>query len=92
LPNLTGASPKIFHDPKFQTLQTILSLPPPKIFSCPKVSNTANYFPSDAGKVTTQLGTPRGRYDEHSSRFYLSKKARFIDPVGKSQTSEGDVG
>ena len=23
------------------------------------------------------LGTPRGRYDEHSSKFYLSKKPRF---------------
>jgi hypothetical protein len=34
---------------------------------------------------TTQLGTPRGRYDEHSSTFSLSKKPRFIKPVGKSQ-------
>jgi hypothetical protein len=33
--------------------------------------------------MTTQLGTPRGRYDEHSSKFSLSKKLRFIDPVGK---------
>jgi hypothetical protein len=40
----------------------------------------------DAGRMTTQLGTPRGRYDEHSSKFSLSKKLRFIDPVGKSQT------
>jgi hypothetical protein len=40
----------------------------------------------DAGRMTTQLGTPRGRYDEHSSKFSLSKKPRFIDPVGKSQT------
>ena len=24
------------------------------------------------------LGTPRGRYDEHSSKFSLSKKPRFI--------------
>jgi hypothetical protein len=23
------------------------------------------------------LGTPRGRYDEHSSKFSLSKKPRF---------------
>jgi hypothetical protein len=37
------------------------------------------------------LGTPRGRYDEHSSKFSLSKKPRFIEPVGKSQMSEGDV-
>jgi hypothetical protein len=31
------------------------------------------------------VGTPRGRYDEHSSKFFLSKKPRFIEPVGKSQ-------
>jgi hypothetical protein len=37
------------------------------------------------------VGNPRGRYDEHSSKFSLSKKPRFIEPVGKSQTSEGDV-
>jgi hypothetical protein len=41
---------------------------------------------SDAARMTTQLGTPRGRYDEHSSKFSLSKKLRFIDPVGKRQT------
>jgi hypothetical protein len=41
---------------------------------------------SDAGRMTTQLGTPRGRYDEYSSKFSLSKKPRFIDPVGKIQT------
>jgi hypothetical protein len=40
----------------------------------------------DAGRMTTQLGTPRERYDEHSSKFSLCKKPRFIDPVGKSQT------
>jgi hypothetical protein len=45
----------------------------------------------DAGRITTQLGTSRGRYDENSSRFSLSKKPRFVDPVGKSQTSEGDA-
>jgi hypothetical protein len=27
----------------------------------------------DAGRITTQLVTPRGRYDEHSSKFSLSK-------------------
>jgi hypothetical protein len=43
------------------------------------------------GQITTQLRTPRGRYDEHSSKFSLSKKPRFIEPVGKSQTSEGDA-
>jgi hypothetical protein len=48
------------------------NIPPPKI--------------TDAGRMTTQLGTPRGRYDEHSSNFSLSKKPRFVDPVGKKQT------
>jgi hypothetical protein len=24
----------------------------------------------DAGRITTQLGTPRGRYDEHSSKSF----------------------
>jgi hypothetical protein len=38
----------------------------------------------DAVRMTTQLGTPRGRYDEYSSKFSLSKKPRFIDLVGKS--------
>jgi hypothetical protein len=27
---------------------------------------------------TVQLGTPRGRYDEHRRKFSLSKKPRFI--------------
>jgi hypothetical protein len=31
----------------------------------------------------TQLGTPRGRYDEHSSKSSLSMKPRFIEPVGE---------
>jgi hypothetical protein len=31
----------------------------------------------------TQLGTPRGRYDEHSSKSFLSMKPRFIKPVGE---------
>jgi hypothetical protein len=33
---------------------------------------------ADAGRITTQLGTPRGRYAEYSSKFSLSKKPRFI--------------
>jgi hypothetical protein len=44
----------------------------------------------DAGRITTQLGTPRGRYDEYSSKFSLSKKLRFVSP-GKNQTPEGDA-
>jgi hypothetical protein len=39
---------------------------------------------SDAGRMTTQLGISKGRYDEHSSKFFLSKKLRFVDLVGKS--------
>jgi hypothetical protein len=33
--------------------------------------------------MTAQLGTPRGRYDEHSSKSSLSMKLRFIEPVGE---------
>jgi hypothetical protein len=33
--------------------------------------------------MTAQLGTPRGRYDEHSSKSSLSMKPRFIKPVGE---------
>jgi hypothetical protein len=36
----------------------------------------------------TQLGTPRGRYEEHSSKFPSVVKPRVIEPVGESQTSE----
>jgi hypothetical protein len=39
---------------------------------------------TDADRMTTQLGTPRERYDENSSKFSLSKKLRIVDPVGKS--------
>jgi hypothetical protein len=44
----------------------------------------------DAGRIATQLGTPRGRYDEYSSKFSLSNKPRFIS-LEKSQTPEGDA-
>jgi hypothetical protein len=33
--------------------------------------------------MTAQLGTPRGRYDEHSSKSSLSMKPSFIEPVGE---------
>jgi hypothetical protein len=33
--------------------------------------------------MTAQLGTPRGRYDEYSSKYSLSMKPRFIEPVGE---------
>jgi hypothetical protein len=42
-------------------------------------------------RCSTQLGTPRGRYDEHISKFPSVVKPRFIEPVGESQTSEGDA-
>jgi hypothetical protein len=33
--------------------------------------------------MTAQLGTPRGRYDEHNNKSFLSMKPRFIEPVGE---------
>jgi hypothetical protein len=46
----------------------------------------------DAGRITTQLGTPRGRYDEYSSKSFPQLRNRGMsNPVGKSQTSEGDA-
>jgi hypothetical protein len=33
--------------------------------------------------MTAQLGTPRGRYDEHSNKSSLSMKPRFIELVGE---------
>jgi hypothetical protein len=33
--------------------------------------------------LAAQLGTPRGRYDEHSGKFSLSIKPRFNRPVGE---------
>jgi hypothetical protein len=37
------------------------------------------------------VGNPKRRCDEHNSKFSLSKKPRFINLVGKSQTPEGDA-
>jgi hypothetical protein len=37
------------------------------------------------------VGNPKRKCDEHSSKYSLSKKPRFIEPVGKSQTLEGDA-
>jgi hypothetical protein len=39
--------------------------------------------------VGTQLGTPSGRYDEHSTKFPSVVNQGLIGPVGESQTSEG---
>jgi hypothetical protein len=33
--------------------------------------------------LAAQLGTPRGRYDEHSDKFSLSMKPRFNRPAGE---------
>jgi hypothetical protein len=50
----------------------------------------SSFFPAivpekllDGRWMTTQLGTPRGRYDEHSSKSSLGMKPRFIEPVGE---------
>jgi hypothetical protein len=37
------------------------------------------------------VGTPRGRYDEHNNKSSLSCETKVIEPVGESQTSEGDA-
>jgi hypothetical protein len=37
----------------------------------------------DGVYMNAQLGTPRGRYDEHSSKSSLSMKPRIIEPVGE---------
>jgi hypothetical protein len=37
----------------------------------------------DGAVLAAQLGTPRGRYDEHSSKFPSVMKPRFIEPVGE---------
>jgi hypothetical protein len=37
----------------------------------------------DVRSVSYQLGTPRGRYDEHNNKFSLSKKPSFNRPVGE---------
>jgi hypothetical protein len=39
--------------------------------------------------MTAQLGIPRGRYDEHSSKSSLSMKLRFIEPVGERTNFQG---
>jgi hypothetical protein len=34
---------------------------------------------------------PKRRFDEYNSKFSLSKKPRYVNPVGKSQTQEVDA-
>jgi hypothetical protein len=45
-----------------------------------------NWGVLDAGRITTQLGTPRGRYDEYSSKFSLSKKPRYAESRKKPKS------
>jgi hypothetical protein len=37
------------------------------------------------------VGNPKRRFDEYSSKFSLSYETKVINPVGKSQTTEGDA-
>jgi hypothetical protein len=37
------------------------------------------------------VGNPKRRFDEYSSKFFLSYETKVINPVGKSQTTEGDA-
>jgi hypothetical protein len=41
-------------------------------------------LPPDVRSVNYQLGTLRERYDEHNSKFFLSKKPMFNRPIGKT--------
>jgi hypothetical protein len=41
--------------------------------------------------MTDPLGTPIEGMMSTAASFSLNKKPRFIKPVGKSQTSEGDA-
>jgi hypothetical protein len=37
------------------------------------------------------VGNPKRRFDEYSSKFSLSYETKVINPIGKSQTAEGDA-
>jgi hypothetical protein len=41
--------------------------------------------------MTGQLGNPKRRFDEYSSKFFPQLETKVINPVGKSQTQEGDA-
>jgi hypothetical protein len=61
-------------------------------YSLDKMSlNVKVHNPCDGAVLRHPLGTPRGRYEEHNSKFTSVVKPRFIKPVGESQTSEGDA-
>jgi hypothetical protein len=40
---------------------------------------------------TVQLGTPRGRYDEHSSKFFPQKETKVYRIQEKANTPESDA-
>jgi hypothetical protein len=40
---------------------------------------------------TVQLGTPRGRYDKHSSKFFPQKETKVYRIQEKVNTPEGDA-
>jgi hypothetical protein len=37
------------------------------------------------------IGNPKRRFDEYGSKFSLNYETKVINPVGKSQTTEGDA-
>jgi hypothetical protein len=41
--------------------------------------------------IDRPVGNPKRRFDEYSSKFSLSYETKVINPVGKSQTTEGDA-
>src|SRR5215216_5294518 len=45
----------------------------------------------DGSKCRARWGTPRGRYDEHSSKFSLSYETKVIEPVGPTKHLQGVV-
>jgi dsDNA-binding SOS-regulon protein len=62
-------------DTAFAQLKNMLSTPP--VLAAPNEKEplllyiaVTHQVVSDAGRITTQLGTPRGRYDENSSKSF----------------------
>jgi hypothetical protein len=63
-------------------LQSPVMVPENLLMFCRRVVDDVNDRP---------VGNPKIRCDEHSSKFFSVMKPRFINPVGKSQTQEGDA-
>jgi hypothetical protein len=63
-------------------LQSPIMVPENLLVFCWRVVDDVNDRP---------VGNPKRRFDEYSNKFSLSKKPRYINPVGKSQTPEGDA-